>query len=1225
MSDSEFVHLHVHSQYSMLDSALRLADLVAQTKKEAMSAVALTDHGNMFGAVQFYKACKREEIEPILGCEINICGNRADKSKRASHHLVLLASDQEGYRNLVRLVSRGWVDGLYRGRPRIDFDLLRDNSRGIVGLSGCMGGVLAQSVLMNGEKAGRETLAMLRDCFEPDSFYVEIQEHGLLEQKALNQILVSLARELDVPIVATNDCHYLERKHAYAQIVLQCIAAGCTVEEMQRGYHDSQEMYFKSAAEMKTLFEQLPDAISNTLEIAERCAGNAIPLADTMLPNFPLPEGMDEQTFFRKLSAEGLEKRFDDFNTISKTVDKELYRERLQMECDVICEMGFPGYFLIVHDFIDWAKRHGIPVGPGRGSGAGSLVAYSLRITELDPIPYGLLFERFLNPERVSMPDFDLDFCMDRRDEVIEYVREKYGRESVGNIATFHLLKSRSVVRDVGRVMDMTPQEAGRIATLIPEPVQGRSVSIEKALEQEPRLNTLYSENTQVRDLLDTAASLENLNRHAGMHAAGVVISKGPLWHHVPVFCPEPDLYVTQYHKDDVEAAGLIKFDFLGLKTLTVIDFAIQLINKRPDRSADPLVIEHIRLDDRATYALMQSGETTNIFQLESSGMQNLIKQLRPDCFEDVVALVALYRPGPLGSGMVENFVNGKRGQSTITYPHPSLEETLKDTFGVMVYQEQVMQAAREMAGFSLGAADLLRRAMGKKKPEEMAKQKVAFVNGALKQGHSKSEADYVFDLITKFADYGFNKSHSAAYALIAYQCAYLKAHYPVEFLCSTMTADRDKIDKVVRTVAEARAMGITVLPPDVNESEIGFTVVYGSSDDSKIKPQKNRPVARGGVVHDPLNPRIRFGLGAVKGVGSAALEAIFEARSSQSSHPHDSVDRENDAKQPFTDLFDFAARVDLRRVNKAVIEALIQCGAMDSMHQTDAIDRDRAFSAIDSAIEYGRKVAQDRESGQIDLFGMLGDASQNGLARRPRSAFDRLTTAWDQREILRREKGTLGFYLSGHPLDDFQDELKRFCDANTKRLSTTREHTKISIGGVLQDYRERTTKSGDRMAFFELEDPFGRIEVVVRPEILKNNREALDTIVKSDQPALLGCTLKFDEERGRSSNLDDEANETPLTAKLLLNEIRPLNEALRLRTKSVHIKVHVDRIDKSKLMAMREVLEKHPGTCPVTIDLMSNDDWTVSLGARGLEVDPSEAMLDSLKQLFGEKVCELW
>jgi DNA polymerase III subunit alpha len=1223
MSGTEFVHLHVHSQYSMLDSALRLTDLIAQTKKEEMKAVALTDHANMFGAIQFYKACDREKIKPILGCEVNICNDRKDKTKRESHHLVLLASNQEGYRNLIRLVSSGWVDGMAHGKPRIDFDLLRENSRGIVGLSGCMGGFLAQSVLVKGEKAGREALAHLRDCFEPKLFYVEIQDQGLLEQKALNRILVSLAREADLPIVATNDCHYLERKHAYAQIVLQCISAGCTVEEMQRGYHDSQEMYLKSGAEMNALFSELPDAIENTLKIAEMCGGNANPLAKTMLPNFPVPDGLDEQTYFRKLAVQGLEQRFSEFEAMSREIDRDFYRARLNMECDVICQMGFSGYFLIVHDFIDWAKQQRIPVGPGRGSGAGSLVAYALRITDLDPIPYGLLFERFLNPERVSMPDFDLDFCMERRDEVIEYVRKKYGRESVGNIATFHLLKSRSVVRDVGRVMKMTPQEAGRIATLIPEPVQGRSVSIEKALEQEARLQTLYSESDQVRDLLDTAMSLENLNRHAGMHAAGVVISEGPLWNHVPVFCPEPDLYVTQYHKDDVEAAGLIKFDFLGLKTLTVIDLAIQIVNKRPDRSKEPFLIERIPLDDPATYALLQSGETTNVFQLESSGMQNLLKQLKPDRFEDIVALNALYRPGPLGSGMVENFVEGKRGKSRITYPHPCLEETLKETFGVMVYQEQVMHVAREMAGFSLGSADLLRRAMGKKKAEEMAKQKVAFITGSINKGHTKDDADYIFELIAKFADYGFNKSHSAAYALIAYQCAYLKAHYPVEFLCATMTADRDKIEKVVRTIAEARAMGITVLSPDVNESEIGFTIVYGSYDESKLNSRKNRPVATGGVMHDPLNPRIRFGLGAVKGVGSAALEAIFEARSNPIDDGSHKTDQSQNVKQPFTDLFDFTARVDLRRVNKAVIEALVQCGAMDSIHQADHIDRDRAYSAIDAAIEHGRKISQDRQSGQTDLFGMLGDSKKNGSGRRTRAAFDRLSVPWDQRELLRREKSTLGFYLSGHPLDDYQDELKRFCNVDTRSIATTRENAKVSIGGVLQDYRERTTKSGDRMAFFELEDPFGRIEVVVRPEVLKANRDALDSIVKADQPALLGCTLKFDEERALPTTTDDEPNEAPLAAKLLLNDIAPLTEALKARTKSVHIKIHVDKIDKSKWTAIREILKKYPGECPVTIELHSSDQWTVFLTARGLEVDPSETMMESFRRLFGEKVCE--
>lgn len=1225
MNHQPFVHLHVHSQYSLLDSALRLNEIAETAKKLEMPAVALTDHGNMFGAVQFYKACKKAAIAPIVGCEVNVCANHRDNTKRENDHLVLLARSQEGYHNLVRLVSYGWVEGFAHGIPRIDWELLGTHARGLIALSGCMGGVIAQQVLNKGEQAGREALGKLRERLDPGALYVELQDFGFVEQKILNRILVSLARELELPLVATNDCHYLERRHARAQMVLQCISAGCTVDEMERVHHKSEEIYFKSGAEMLALFAELPDAISNTMTVAEMCGGAANPLAPVTLPRFPVPDGLDESAYFRRLAREGLELRLQQLEADGGKPDVPAYRARLEMECDVICKMAYAGYFLIVHDFVNWAKRQGIPVGPGRGSGAGSLVSYSMRITDLDPIRYGLLFERFLNPERVSMPDFDIDFCVERRDEVIRYVREKYGNESVGQIATFHLLKSRSVVRDVGRVMKMTPQEAGRIASLVPEPLQGRTIPIAQAIEQERRLQEQYRDNPQIKELLDTAMSLENLNRHAGMHAAGVVISQGPLWDRVPVFCPEPGVFVTQYSKDDVEAAGLVKFDFLGLKTLTVIDIAKRLINRRPDRNANPLIIERIALDDKATYALLQSGETTNVFQLESSGMQNLMKQLKPDCFEDILALVALYRPGPLGSDMVDKFVAGKRGRGEVRYPHPCLKETLKETFGVMVYQEQVMQAAREMAGFSLGGADLLRRAMGKKKPEEMAKQKVAFVTGALEKGHTSEEATGIFDLIEKFADYGFNKSHSAAYALIAYQCAYLKTHFPVEFICSTLTADKDKIDKVVRTVAEARSMGITVLPPDVNESEIDFTVVYNPSDKASAKPRKDRPVASGGAVRDPMGPAMRFGLGAVKGVGAAALEAIFEAREgTASSKTNGKAPRTNDKKQPFIDLFDFTSRVDLRRVNKAVLEALIQCGAMDGIHQAVGVRRDQAFAAIDLAIEQGKKISAERESGQTSLFAML-DMPASGSGRRTsasgrRSTFGQ-TEPWERNELLKREKSALGFCISGHPVDDYRAELERFCNANTATVSALQENAKASMGGVIEDYRERNTKAGDKIAFFWLEDPVGRTEVVVRSKQIEAFREALH----SDLPVMITGIVKFDRERqGGPSGDEHSSGEVSAEAKLLLDEVAPLAEALRARTKSVAIQLHLDQLDREKLVALREVLTKHPGRCPVILEMTSSDQWSVTLEARGLTVDPTEVMLSKLEHLFGKKVCEL-
>ncbi|MDH5675100.1 MAG: DNA polymerase III subunit alpha [Myxococcales bacterium] len=1212
---SDFVHLHVHSQYSMLDSSLRLKAMVQRAAELKMPALALTDHGNMFGAVQFHRACGDAGIKPILGCEVNLCRDHRDQQSRDSRHLVLLAGSQQGYRNLVRLVSLGWVEGLQHGKPRVDFEQLREHHNGLVGLSACMGGHLAQEVLLHGEAVGQKALGELAECFEPGAFYVELQDHGFIEQRPLNRILVQLARDQGLPLVASNDCHYLEREHARAQMVLQCISAGANVEDMERSHHGSEQLFFKSAEQMRELFGELPEALANTLEIAERCGGVANPLQKPMLPNFQLPEGRDEETHFRSVARNGLDKRFGEFRLLGKDYDEKTYRQRLEMECDVIISMGFPGYFLIVHDFIHWSKEHSIPVGPGRGSGAGSLVAYSLGITDIDPLPYGLLFERFLNPERVSMPDFDIDFCMDRRDEVIDYVRRKYGTTSVGQIATFHLLKSRSVVRDVGRVMGMTPQDAGRIATMIPDPIQGKTVSIAEAIDQEKRLAAAYEEEGRVKELLDTAMSLEDLNRHAGMHAAGVVISDGPLWDHVPVFCPEPGAYVTQYHKDDVEAAGLVKFDFLGLKTLTVVKIAVDLINKRPDRQGDPFHIDRISLEDAATFALLQSGETTNVFQLESSGMQTLIKKLRPDCFEDVVALVALYRPGPLGSGMVDDYVDGKHGRKKVEYPHACLEGILRETFGVMVYQEQVMQAAQVMAGYSLGGADLLRRAMGKKKPAEMAKQEVLFVEGALENGHSKEDAKRVFDLMSYFSGYGFNKSHSAAYALIAYQCAYLKAHYPVEFLCATMTADKDKTEKVVRTVSEARAMGVTVLPPDVNESEIDFSVVYSAEAAEQAKaqtgqprPERKQPAARKGKVYDPMQPRIRFGLGAVKGIGSSALESIFDTRVG------DKDSRGVAAAEPFIDLFDFTGRVDLRRVNKGVVEALIQCGAMDSLHDPLGIHRARALTAADIAIERGKKASADRESGQTDLFGMLGGDDAPSQQAGPR-AFPEVP-AWQRKELLKREKATLGFYISGHPLDGYRQELARFCNATTATLSTAEEGSEVAIGGMIEELRIRKMKSGGKLAFFQLEDPLGRTEIMVREKVLDQYIEVL----QGDDPVLVRGVARA--ERGRDG--DGPGPEKGAGMRLVLSEVAPLAEAIRARTKAIRLRMHVDRIDRRKLQDLRQTLEDFPGACPVTFELRSDEEWNVTLGTPKLLVDPSEDFMSRLERLFGEKVCEL-
>ncbi|MCS6799887.1 MAG: DNA polymerase III subunit alpha [Myxococcota bacterium] len=1199
-----FVHLHVHSQYSLLDGAARLSALVRRARDLGMPALALTDHANMFGAIPFHQACEEAGVAPILGCELDVTlADLNEPAAREAHHLVVLAASDQGYRNLVHVVSQGWVRGMAHGTPRVDLALLRERRAGLVALTGCLGGVLAQQVLQRGPEAGRNTLAVLRETFEPGSLFVELQDHGLPEQGPLVEILVELARDLGLPLVATNDCHYVIREDARTQLVLQCIGTGRTLAEARRLHHGADEMYLKSADEMAARFSTLPEALANTLRIAEMCAGRVQPRSAPKLPRFAVPEGRTEPDLLRELAERGLQHRLEQKRRRHEPFDERAYWQRLEHELDCIVRMGFAGYFLVVQEFIVWARDRGIPVGPGRGSGAGSLVAWALRITDLDPIRYGLLFERFLNPERVSMPDFDVDFCMDRRDEVLQHVRERYGETSVGQIATFHLLKSRSVVRDVGRVLGMTAAEAGAIAALVPEPVQGKTKSIREALEQEPRLRERYEKEPAVRELLDTAMGLEDLTRHAGMHAAGVVISEGPLWDHVPVFCPEPGTLVTQYSKDDVEAAGLVKFDFLGLKTLTVIDRCARLVSARPDRT-EPFRIEDIPLDDPATFALLASGETTNVFQLESAGMQQLFKQLRPDRFEDIVAAVALYRPGPLQSGMVDEFVQRKHGRRPIDVPHPCLEPLLRETYGVIVYQEQVMQAAQVMAGYSLGGADLLRRAMGKKKPEEMARQKAVFIAGARARGHAEADAERVFDIIDKFAGYGFNKSHSAAYALLTYQTAYLKAHYPVEFVCATLSADRDRTDKVVRTIAEARAMGITVLPPDVNESGADFTVVYDPSAERAVRCPPDEPVCWRGRLRDPMNPTIRFGLGGVRGLGQAALEAIFEARQA-----------EDGTRQPFTDLFDFAARVDLRRVNRHVLEALVQCGAFDAVHAPAGIGRARLCAAIDAALERGRRIVAERNTGQTSLLGLLGAEASRRTASRGGTDFPAVEP-WDHRETLAREKATLGFYISGHPLDRWASELRRFCTATTATLGAFPEGAEVTVGGLVEDFRERNARRGGRVAFFVLDDGHGRVEVVVRSRQLEAT--GVRALLGRGDPVLVRGTVQ----RDRVGN-DEEGAPVDVELRLVLEEVQPLAEAFATRARAVRVQLAIERLDRGRLEALREALRRHPGSCPVTIELHSEARWKVRVSP-SVRVEASDELLASIARLFGAKVAEL-
>ncbi len=1197
---AEFVHLHVHTQYSMLDGAVKVKDLVKRVSKAGMKAVAMTDHANMFGGIAIYKAAKEAGVQAILGCELDVVHDGH------SHHLPVLASSLEGYKSLVKLVTLGQIKPDPRGPAGsscVSIEQLAEHSKGLIAMSGCMGGLVAQSVLEQGEKAGAAMLGRLRDAFGKENLFVELQDHGLAEQPILNGILVNLARDMDLGLVATNDVHYAERADADAHLYLSCIKSGRSYAEAKERHHGQDEMYLKSPAEMAQLFSAHPSAITNTLAIAERCQVK-LKLGEPMLPSFKVPDGFDTESYFRHVSREGLEQRFRDLESVGKGVDREAYRKRLEMELDVISTMKFPGYFLIVWDFIRYAKENGIPVGPGRGSGAGSIVAYALRITDLDPIPYNLLFERFLNPERVSMPDFDIDFCMDKRDRVIAYVQQKYGEESVGQIATFAELKAKSVVKDVARGLGIAPIDAQAIANLIPRKSPAETYTIAESLEIEPKLKARYDTEPLVKELLTQACKLEGLTRHAGKHAAGVVISEGPLWDHVPVFRDEKSgAYVTQYYKDDVEAAGLVKFDFLGLKTLTVLDIACSLINARPDVvQKGGFDLSAIPLDDKSTFTLLGSGETKGVFQLESSGMQQLFKDLRADQFEDIIAAVALYRPGPMGAGMHNDFVKRKHGTQQIASMHPLIDELLAPTYGVIVYQEQVMQIAQKLAGYTLGGADLLRRAMGKKKPEEMQKQKSIFVEGSLANGVTEADADRIFGLLEYFAGYGFNKSHSAAYALITYQTAYLKAHYPVELLCGILTSDKDRIEKVVRTIADARNMGVTVLPPDINESATDFRVIY-------TNPAGDKKVGKKEKIKDPTGPQVRFGLGAVRGVGGAALETLFEAR---------------DSGGPFADLFDFGSRVDAKKINKAVLEALVQCGGFDQTLQKQGVSRAQAFAAIDVALERSRSASRDRERGQTNLFGLFDAAAsaQGQKTTTEASGSYPECPPWDQKEMLVRERQSLGFYVSGHPLERYLrggGALARLEALPVSACAEQSDWSVVKLAGMVEGYREKIFKDGGgKIAFFELEDLTGRVNVKVRGSSIDTYAQVLST----GEPVLVTGKVSFPR---RDEDAPEEDPDVVREATILLSDAVLLRDAVARDTQKLVVRLHTARIKEEQLRKMKDVILASKGSCPVVLHLTLETGAEATLGlSKEHRVEITDALLSGLERVFGAQVTEL-
>jgi DNA polymerase-3 subunit alpha len=1176
VAHSEFVHLHVHTCYSMLDGACRIPDLMRAATARRFPALAVTDHGGMFGVIDFYQQAIAHGIKPIIGSEFYVAPRSrtdrrpGDANGDTAYHLVLLARDIAGYRNLLALSSLSYLEGFYK-KPRIDRESLAAHSGGLIALSACLKGEPARKVLLGDKEGARAAAAWYRDLLG-DAYYLELQSNGLPEQEKANAALVDIARDLGVALVATNDVHYLNRDDHRLHDVLLCIQTGKTVADENRMRMEAQELYLKSEEEMRASFGHLPGALSRTLEVAERC-NLEIPLGRPHLPRFPLPPGESEDEVLEREARAGFEPRLAQVMPRLPAQGRKdapgRYRERLERELAMIKRMGFSGYFLIVQDFISHARRQGIPVGPGRGSAAGSLVAYALGITDIDPIRYGLLFERFLNPERVSLPDIDVDFCQDRRDEVLAYVTAKYGADRVAQIITFGTMAARAAIRDVGRALGMPYGEVDRIAKLVPEDlyVADRDADLSSAEEQEPRLREARKDPRHA-ELLDLAGKVEGLLRHASTHAAGVVISPDPLVEHVPLYRGRDDEVVTQYAMHEVETVGLVKFDFLGLRTLTLLKHAVGLVDRRQEGAGgERLDLSALDLADKATYELLARGQTDGVFQLESSGMKDLLMRFRPACFEDLVALVALYRPGPLKSGMTNDFVNRKHGRAPISHDLPQIKEVLRETYGVIVYQEQVMELAVVLAGFSLGEADNLRRAMGKKDPELMERMRQRFLDGCRGRGIAAARAEKVFRDIEQFAGYGFNKSHSAAYAVLTFQTAYLKAHHPAEFMAALLTSETDKTDKVALHLGVCRDMGLRILPPDVNESDLEFTVVSGG---------------------------IRFGMAAVKNVGEGAVREILDRR------------REGG---PFRALADFCARVDGKTVNRRVIESLIKAGAFDGCCGGM---RARLMAGLDRAMDAGQKAQRDLAIGQGGLFSAAG--AGGGLTGEDLPEAEE----WSDHSKLAFEKESLGFYVTGHPLERHRRELERYVTANLGRLGEQPEGATVRVAGMVQGVKPKTTKAGERMAFVTLEDLEGSVEVVVFPKTFKEAEAALS----SGGPLVVDGTIDATGAgglggAGTAGGSEEEGMEKKV--KVRADSIVPLSEFRKKENFAVMLHLSAVGLSRDDLASLREVLGRHRGSAPVRLRMSfpSRAEAFLRTGD-DVRVDPSEAMVEEVERLLG-------
>ncbi len=1122
---SDFTHLHCHTEYSLLDGAIRIKDLCARAVEMGMPAAAITDHGNLFGALNFYLEAKKYGIKPIIGCEVYVAPKDHQDREQLRYHLVLLAMNRLGYHNLVKIVTRGWLDGFYY-KPRVDKEILRRHSEGLIALSACLQGEVQHVLRRQGYSRSRTRALEYADIF-PGRFYLELEANGIAEQEEVNARLLEMSGDTGLPVVATNDCHYLGPEDVQAHDILLCIQTNTKVQDKSRMRFETDQLYFKSREEMEKEFAHCPQAMESVLDIVGRCGLEL----ETDRFHFPVYAPVREKTLdeeFISLSREGLEQRFAE---LPYEVDQDVYRRRLEEELKIICSMGFPGYFLIVQDFINWAKTRGIPVGPGRGSAAGSLVAYALRITNLDPIRYNLLFERFLNRERASMPDIDVDFCYDQREKVIRYVAEKYGRDSVAQITTFGTMKARAVVRDVGRAMGLKLSLTDKIAKLIPEELK---MTIDKAMKQEQELSRMVEQDESVAGLMDICRRLEGLVRHASTHAAGIVISDRAMQEHLPLYRGKKGEIVTQFDMKRVEKIGLIKFDFLGLKTLTVIKQTLELALRGNKEIPD---LDKLPLEDPRTFELLGKGLTDGVFQLESSGMRKVLTDLRPNCFEDVIALLALYRPGPLESGMVTDFIQRKHGRTRVEYPHPELEPILQETYGVILYQEQVMKIAQVLAGYSLGDGDILRRAMGKKEAAVMARQRSKFMQGAAKHGVPEKTAKHIFDLMEKFAGYGFNKSHSAAYALISYQTAYLKAHYPQEFMAALITSEVSNTDKVIAHVNACRDLDIRVLPPCVNSSLYEFTV-----------EEKD----------------VRFGLAGIKNVGRGAIEAILQERKNGS----------------FRSLLDLCERVNSRKVTKRVIEMLVKSGALDCL----GCSRRGLMEGLEMVASRAQRSARHKIQGQLSMLSLvvedtsplrgLGlDCPENELTEHPED------------EKLKLEKEALGFYLSGHPLLPFRQDIKRLNLSTLQDCLELRPGTQVELPVVIVGKKEHVTKKGDKMAFCQIEDLTGTAEVTFFGNLYAQCREVVD----SEQPLLLKARISS--YQGMHAVQDTES-EAPRQVKFTAESVSLLNQAVSENVEPVQIAVSLGNEEEPLWMnRLKELILKYPGQIPVHVVLSLKEE----------------------------------